>query len=119
MPQRNIKRQLRRWLDSLDRTEVEAQLLAGEPRQEMLYEHDGWTLRFRAIPRRWTTDGTSGRTIGVRGLGVRTVSIVDSVRHAAKSKASRYGEIDLPLVVAINVQEEFADVTQERDALFG
>lgn len=119
VPRRNLRHKLRHWLAGLDVNEVKAQFANGRVRDELRYEHDGWTIVFKPIPRRRTGDGTGGRSIGVRGLGIRTVSIVEAVKGAAKSKASRYGVLDLPLVVAINIQEDFVDTTQERDALFG
>lgn len=119
VPRRQLRNQLRRWLETLDVEEVEAQLANGRPRDEMHYEHDGWAIRFRPLPRRKNNDGTDGRAIGVRGFAVRAISIVEAVKAAARTKATRYGALDLPIVVAINIQEEFADPTQERDALFG
>jgi hypothetical protein len=119
VPRRQLRHQLRRWIETLDVTQVRTQLEQNTPRDTFTYEHDGWSITFKPIPRRKRGDGKASRSIGVRGFGVRAVSIVDAVKQAAKSKASRYGELDLPLVVAINVLEEFADPTQERDALFG
>lgn len=118
VPRRNLRHRIRRWLASLDIDTVEAQIREGHTREELRYEHDGWTIIIRAIPRR-PGRAPGGRTIGIRSLGIRTVNILQAVKSAAKSKASRYGDLDLPLVVAINVEEEFADVTLERDALFG
>lgn len=119
VPRRNLRHQIRRWLESLDRNEVEAQIREGRPRDELRYEHDGWIVVFKAIPRKHRGNVSGGRTIGMRNLGVKAIDIIDAVKSAAKSKASRYGEINLPLVVAINIEGDFDDVTQERDALFG
>ncbi|MFL9996244.1 hypothetical protein PQR34_34625 [Paraburkholderia sediminicola] len=118
VPRKNLRHRIRRWIDSLDASAVEAQIREGHAREELRYEHDGWTILIRAIPRR-PGRASGGRTIGIRSLGIRSVNIAQAVKSAAKSKASRYGNLDLPLVVAINVEEEFADVTLERDALFG
>lgn len=118
VPRKNLRHQIRRWLQSMDVNVVEQQIRDERPREELRYEHDGWTIIFKAIPRKHP-GRPSGRTIGMRGLGIRSVNIVDTVKASAKSKATRYGDIDLPLVVAINIEEGFADVTQERDALFG
>lgn len=119
VPRKNLRHQIRKWLESLDVDEVEAQIKDGRARDEYRYEQDGWTVVFKAIPRKHPGGAPGGRAIGMRSLGVRAISIVDAVKSAAKSKASRYGDLDLPLVVAINIEEDFADVTQERDALFG
>jgi hypothetical protein len=119
VPRKNLRHQIRQWLESLDVNVVEQQIREERPREELRYEHDGWTIIFKAIPRKHPGGPPRGRTIGMRGFGVRSVNIVDGVKSTAKSKASRYGDLDLPLVVAISIEEGFADVTQERDALFG
>jgi len=119
VPRKNLRHQIRKWLELLNIDQVEAQIQARLPREELRYEHDGWSMVFKAIPRKYQGDNRSHRTIAVQTLSVRAVNIVDAVKSAAKSKASRYGDLDLPLIVAINMEEEFADITQERDALFG
>ncbi|WP_143277725.1 hypothetical protein [Bordetella genomosp. 10] len=118
VPRRKLRRQLRKWLESLVPQDVEKQIRGERHWEEHQYEHDGWIIRFRAIPRAKPAEA-GRRTIGAWSLGVRTVNIVEAVKDAAKGKASRYGALDLPFVVAINVEEEFADSSQERDALFG
>ena len=42
-----------------------------------------------------------------------------SVQRAVRKKASRYGRLDAPLVVAANVREPFFDKDDEMEALFG
>jgi hypothetical protein len=118
VPRRNLRHRLRTWLATLDFDEVDSRLKSGQPRPMMTYEHDGWTIRFKGIARR-QTGGKSRRTIALFSPGVRSISIQDALRSAARSKATRYGELDLPLMVAINIEEEFDDMSQERDALFG
>ncbi|WP_241132652.1 hypothetical protein [Achromobacter insuavis] len=118
VPRRKLRHQLRKWLESLAPQEVEKQIRGERHWEEHQYEHDGWIIRFRAIPRAKPAEA-GRRTIGAWSTGVRTVNIVEAVKDAAKGKASRYGALDLPFVVAINVEEEFADSSQERDAFLG
>ena len=42
-----------------------------------------------------------------------------AIRSAVVGKAGRYGEIDIPLVVAVNALEQYAGIDDAVDALFG
>lgn len=117
VPAKRLKRELRQWLDSLDPVDIRERY---ENRGELpvfIFEHAGWQISFRPIPRK--TGGQGRQTIGLLGGEVRTVEVIPAIRKAARRKGSKYGNLDLPLLVAINVAEDWADVTQERDALFG
>ena len=116
---RKLKHQLRLWIDSLDPDDIERRYSNREAITPYTFSENGWSIRFRPIPRKTRGAKASRRTIGILGGGVRSVDALSSLRRAARRKAAKYGDLDLPLVVAVNLEEEHADVTQERDALFG
>ena len=55
-------------------------------------------------------------------IGLSRGGMIDSstpVQHAIKKKAGKYGSLDAPLVVAVNVTDEFFDKGDEMSVLFG
>ena len=116
---RQLRHELRQWLESLDPDEIERRYRDREEVPTHHFEEGGWSIRFKPIPRKNRGAKASRRTIGILGGGVRHVDVVSSLRRAAKRKAAKYGDLDLPLVVAVNLGENWGDATQEIDALFG
>lgn len=85
------------------------------------FEHDGWVVDVEAFPRSPSRSGdVDVRPIAVTAGDVRIVNASESIRGAVMKKATRYGEPDLPFVLALNSGGGFGvdhdDVTQ---ALFG
>jgi hypothetical protein len=85
------------------------------------FEHDGWVVEVEAFPRSPSQTGdVDVRPIAVTLGDVRFVDTSGAIRRAVMKKATRYGELDLPFVVAVNSGGGFGvdydDVTQ---ALFG
>jgi len=87
------------------------------------YEHEGWRIVFWPIPKSKEARGISDiRPIGVWGPGVaQAIRPQDAIRSAVVDKASAYGQLDKPYVIAVNalgeyVQGRLISVTQ---ALFG
>jgi hypothetical protein len=109
------------WLNSLDvdalRTQFEAVGLEAMPTLE--WSHDLWQLTLRAIPMRRERRGQTNRLIGALGDGVRWTNTWEPLRGAVKKKANRYGALDKPLVIAINVDSFHLDAIDEVQALYG
>jgi hypothetical protein len=83
------------------------------------YEHDGWILNFQPIPKKPEARNKKGaRPIGAQSTGVRWVDHRTPIRDAIKKKASRYGKLELPYVIAVNALE-FVDEIDIMEALFG
>lgn len=85
------------------------------------FEHAGWTIEFRPIPKKSEARGRPGvRPIGGQSTGAQWVKADHRIpiRDAITKKAGRYGEFDLPYVVAVNVLE-LADEIDVMEALFG
>lgn len=90
------------------------------------YEHDGWKIDFFPIPK---PPGSRGE-VGVRPLGMwwdvgedygwYEIAPRLAIRDAIVKKAGRYGDVDLPYLIAVNALNEYADRTDvQMEALFG
>ena len=83
------------------------------------FEHGGWKIEFEPIPKKPEARGKPGiRPIGALSTGVRWVDHRTPIGNAIIKKAGRYGNLDLPYVVAVNVLE-FIDEIDIMEALFG
>ncbi len=83
------------------------------------FEHEGWKIEFKPIPKKPEARGKPEvRPIGVQSTGVRWVDHRIPIREAIVEKAGRYGDLDLPYVVAVNVLE-FINKIDVMEALFG
>jgi hypothetical protein len=82
-----------------------------------LHQEHGVTISLRAFPRRHPE--RARRAIGARFFPARQVTVDDDVRGALEKKASRYGALDQPYVVAVNALGMFAREDAAIDALLG
>jgi hypothetical protein len=109
-PGARLRGELGRWLTTLDREAI--QRCYAEERYEDVptYEwtHDGWRIVFDPIPKGDEARGNlSARPIGVTmPAQARWLTQNESLRDGVAAK-DRYGNLALPLVVAIQVIEEF------------
>lgn len=126
-PIKEIRRGLDKWLHSLDHDAVAAKMKRrnGMPTEEHIFRRDGWHLVFAAVPLREDLRGVVGtdrRLIG-SSMYVGTSSFVDAQQPLLKTlsdkRAGRYGELDLPYVIAVSVRSEPAEEWDIRSALFG
>lgn len=121
-PGARLRTQLERWLATLNPDEV-AQILRDEgfdavPQHE--WSHEGWDVTFLALPKSPSRRGQAGvRPVGLTMPEARIVEAHKAVRAAVLGKATKYGDLDLPFVVAVNVFDEFADLTDVFNGLFG
>ncbi len=83
----------------------------------LVHEEHGLTLKVRAFPRR--NRDRAGPTIGIRHFPVQTVKTSDDLRSTLKGKATKYGDLDHPYVVALNALGMYAYPHHAVDALFG
>lgn len=83
-------------------------------------EDRGWTVTFKPIPRSPEARGKPGiRPIGVRWFGPTWCKDHINIRSAIKEKATKYGNLGLPYIIAINVTSYYCDEHSIADALFG
>jgi hypothetical protein len=116
---RSLRSQLQRWIDDLSYDDV----LAREASQRALpvfrYDEHGLRIRISPVPRRRSRGRTPGRAIAARMLNGLTVEPQVPIRNAIRGKATRYGDLNLPYVIAVNAMGDYAHEDHAIDALFG
>jgi hypothetical protein len=82
---------------------------------------DGWRVIFRPIPKTPQSRGATGvGPVGIHSIRTKWVSTREAVRAELSNKAKRYGTMDRPYVVALNVTSEWGcDDDDVVEALFG
>lgn len=120
-PAKKVASFIKANLDKLDPDEVtklfESEGIDALPRWQ--FEHEGWKIEFHPIPKKPEARGKPGvRPIGMQSYGVQRVDHRTPIRDAIIDKAGRYGELDLPYIVAINAVEPI-DQIDIMEALFG
>jgi hypothetical protein len=116
---RKLKHDLQQWIKNLDLDDIERRYRKREEITPYHFSENGWSICFRPIPRKSCGRNALRRTIEILSEDIRTIDVRSTLHKAAKEKARKYGDLDLPLVIAVNLGEDHVDVTQERDALFG
>ena len=123
-PARKVKAFLKQKLSALDPERIarDLQSCGFEALPHWLYSQDGWIIEFFPIPKSPLLRGKPGvRPIGMESDGGGLVCVDDRtpLRDAILDKASKYGELDLPFVVAVNSLAEHLDRIDALEALFG
>jgi hypothetical protein len=118
---RLLRHSIRQWLSRLDYESARTGLETNQPNcfDEYRWEGDGWDIKFDAIPRRRDRRGPGRRTIGAIVGNAHWGTSHEIIRAAVKAKGSRYGELSLPLLIAINVDALSVQRDDEIAALFG
>jgi hypothetical protein len=118
-----LRARLERWLRTLDPEIVAARVVkeGHETLPNMQLSEHGLTLSFLASPKGPELRGEQGiQTIGSTMLGeMRQLNTHKDIRSAIEAKAKKYGELDRPLVIAINVMDIFCEQCDILNALFG
>ena len=120
---RALRERLERWLEQLDFEEIsrlrENQAEGAIPTYS--WSEQGVTLTFEPIPKGPRFRGQPGaRPVGaVAPMEMRLLRTHDDIRTAIEGKATKYGALELPLVVAVNVMDDFCDDLDVWNALFG
>ncbi len=120
---RALRGALGRWLGTLDFNDVVR--LSQDGRYQELPRLDWalgeFSLTFRPIPKSPELRGQPGaRPVGVVMPGaMRALNTHDAIRTAIERKAAKYRNLDCPLLVAVNVMDDFCDDDDIYDALFG
>ncbi|EKO3425827.1 hypothetical protein NTK89_001823 [Vibrio fluvialis] len=108
--------QIHNWLDSLNVSEfISKDIYSVEP---FIWDHDGWELVI--YPYLNNPEHKSPRRLIACYSG--DGSVVDAwtpIRKAIRTKGHRYGELDLPFVVAVNFDRFNLNPIDEVQALFG
>lgn len=83
-------------------------------------EFDGWQVEFKPIPKSPRKRGTPDiRPIGIRFSGLEWSKTHIHIRNSINEKATKYGDLDFPFIIAINVLDFCCDDLDVMDGLFG
>ena len=120
---RVLRRQLEDWFEQLDYDEISA-LYATRRFDEvpsLTIPEQGMFLTFKPIPKGPNSRGQPGaRPVGlVMPMEIRQVRTDLDIRAAIDGKAKAYGQLDLPLIVAVNVMDDLFGDDDLLSALFG
>jgi len=122
-PGRKIRDFLERRLAGLNSERIATQFEQGSFRRSpsWKWEYEGWQITFFPIPKSPFDRGKPGiRPIGIRMQEPKWVTPHIGIRNSIYDKASKYGKLSLPYVVAIDVIDESgADDIDISNALFG
>ena len=120
-PSKNLRREVRIWLASLDYDHVAAGVAAvgHDAYPTRTWRHEAWALTMRAVPISRTNRGTSEGLVASRSGGSGWVDRTGPLRNALKKKSGHYGELNLPLIIAVNVTSGFLSRMDEVHALYG
>jgi hypothetical protein len=120
---RALRERLERWLEQLDYDEISR--LYQDRNYQAIPSHtlaeQGLSMTFSPMPKGPEFRGQTGaRPVGVvMPMDVRMVRTHDDIRVAIEGKATKYGALELPLIVAVNVMDDFCHNIDILNALFG
>lgn len=122
LPARALRKKLAAWLDGLDPDSTPIALDDDDPQANPFrWQHAGWDLAFYPVPKSLDARGEPGlRTLGIFGP-IEAVLVSDDVelRNALTDKGSAYGDLEHPLVIAVNVFGFSHDNFDTMNALYG
>jgi hypothetical protein len=121
-PGSKLRKQLNRWLDTLNADEVinELEIYGPDSLPKFEFVHNGWEAIFQAIPRSPEKRGNPvNNIIGSMSGGARWLNTWESIRDSLMNKGNRYGDLDLPFIVAVNANVFHLDRIDIMQALFG
>jgi len=118
---KDLIRRVHKWLDTLDPHALRACLtdVGPDAMPAISWTHEDWELTLRALPLSEERSGRSSRLIGISGGEARIVNTWAPLRRAVKKKATRYGTVTKPYVVAVNAGVLRLDEIDEVQALYG
>ncbi len=106
-----LRGDLESWLSRLDRKTIQSAYLDEDYEKIPSYKwrHEGWEVLFEPIPKSEAARGTQAeQSIGLTMPMHATQLNLDRYIKEAVIKKDRYGNVKLPLVVAVQVVHEFA-----------
>ena len=121
-PARNMTTFLTQRLAPLDTVHIASLFEAGgfNALPHWHYEQEGWRIVFYPIPKSLRYSGKDGvRPLGFLSQKLRWMDPIVPIRDAIVRKAGRYGDFDLPYVIAVNILGNHLDRIDIMEALFG
>jgi hypothetical protein len=119
-----LRPRLEAWLKALDydaiRQAADTGTLFRSPEvPRFRWEDSGWRVEFLPIPKHEARGKPGLRPIGIHAPTVAFVDECSPIRKAVIDKATAYGQLDMPYVVAVGVHELMPDDIDVTNALFG
>jgi len=113
-----LRTDLRNWLSDLDPASIPDMTNAPTRR----WQHDGWSVTFRAIPKKPEARGRrpNDRAIGVYGHG--EASLIDDapgIIKALSAKHHAYGDLGAPFIIAVGTYIFDTDGWHSANAMYG
>jgi len=118
---RKLRRAVEEWLVTLDPDQVTAELdLFGAYRiPEMQWKSGDWTVSIEAHVKKPDRRGKGQSTVGIISTGAGWRNVSEPIRDAICEKGNKYGELQYPLMIAVNVDTPVLEQIDEMQALFG
>jgi hypothetical protein len=117
-----LKHELSEWLATLDPDAI-GTLYADQKYDEIPqkeWSHEGWSVSFRPMPKSPGCRGTPGiRPLGIVAPEAKWLNTHGDLRDAVERKAEKYGALELPLMIAVNVLSMHCDNVDIMNGLFG
>jgi len=117
IPVGQLRRDQQAHVDGLEDAALRAAFERNEALPVFQREWHGARFTIEAVPK--GTRGGRGRAMGFRMMAPLQVQPQEPIKAAILRKATRYGELDLPYVVAVNALQDWAGEESVTDALFG
>ncbi|NTS76014.1 hypothetical protein HR060_03960 [Catenovulum sp. SM1970] len=109
-----MAKEISKWLDSLDPDEVAVKAkesIKNLPKYH--WKNDEWEIDIKAIPRKKEKRLSGKKAIGIEGNGAEYVNEWEPLKNAICKKGNRYGRLNKPLVVAVNMDTHALDPIDE------
>lgn len=123
LPARRIAEKVEKWLAALDPDVELARYVDAKEKFSVLpvlkFPEHQIGLEFRALPKKSDRRADSQRAIGIQAPPGGCVGTAFDLRRRIKSKATRYGDLDAPFVLAVHVVSPFGDEGDVTRGLFG
>lgn len=121
VPGARLRRELQEWLGELDLQQIRRDLADGgfDVLPTFAWSYEGWEVVIQPIPRNEICNGAPARPIGVVMGAGGPVTVDEDIKRAVELKAKKYGELNLPFVIAVNVIPDFCRQQSVMEALLG
>jgi len=121
-PASKLRAQVQRWLATLDPDEIsrKMQIDGFDSIAKFQWAHSGWEIVITPIAKTAGTRGKAGiRPIGAVSPEAQWLQADADLKAALESKANKYGELKLPLLIAVNTLSVHCDDIDIINGLFG
>jgi len=114
----NLRRAVEQFVDGLDYDASVSAIESGSSIPHFQHEEHGLYIRLEPYPKN-TRGRSGGRAIGGGMLSGGQVQPHLSIRSSVVRKARHYGDIDIPLIIAVNSLELYANEEASIESVFG